>query len=96
MPILDKMFRCNPILMWLNTKGYLLEAIFLGVPFAAKHMKGKLDREKSVGKEVGDTVAKEALLTGFIRANQKHPETVTDREIQGLSLHMIFSGSDTT
>ena len=96
MPVLDKIFRKNPILMWLNTWGLFLGTTFPGIPFAVKRINAKLDRQKIITAKEEDPIIQESLLDRFLRAKQEHPETVTDQEVLGLSLSMIFAGSETT
>ena len=96
MPVLDKIFRHNPILIWLNTWGFCLGTTFPGIPFAVKRIQGKLDREEIFRTQVEDLAARESLLDKFMRAKREHSVAVTDREILGLTLSMMFAGSDTT
>ncbi len=96
MPVLDKILRHNPIVIWLNTWGFFLGTTFPGIPFAVKRIQGKLDREKTFRTQVEDPAAQESLLDRFMRAKHEHSVTVTDREVLGLTLSMIFAGSDTT
>ena len=96
MPVLDKILRHNPILIWLNTWGLFVGRTFPGIPFAAKRIQAKLDRQKIIETQEEDPITQESLLDRFLRAKQEHSEIVTDREVLGLTLSMIFAGSDTT
>lgn len=96
MPVLDKILRKNPILMWLNTWGTFVGAPFPGIPFAVKRIKGKLDRQKTITNQEEDPAIQESLLDRFLRAKDEHPKTVTDQEVLGLTLSMVFAGSETT
>ena len=96
MPVVDKILMKNPVLMWLNTWGLFLGTTFPGIPFAVKRIKGKLDRQKIITAQEEDPVIQESLLDRFLRAKQEHSETVTDQEVLGLTLSMVFAGSETT
>ena len=96
MPVVDKVFKQNPISVSFSTWGLFIGKTFPGIPFAMKRIQGKVERQKSISTEVADSTTQESLLDGFLRAKQEHPETVTDRELLGLALSMTFAGSDTT
>ena len=96
MPVLDKILKKNPILIWFNTWGLLLGTTFPGIPFAVKRIKAKLDRLKIIMAQEEDPIIQESLLDRFLRAKQEHSEIVTDREVLGLTLSMVFAGSETT
>lgn len=96
MPVVDKIFKQNPISVSLRAWGFFVGKVFPGIPFAIKRIQGKVERQKSISTEVADSATRESLLDGFLRAKQEHPETVTDRELLGMALSMIFAGSDTT
>ena len=96
MPVLDKILRHNPVVIWLNTWGFFLGTTFPGIPFAVKRIQGKLDRQMITRTQVEDPATRESLLDRFLRAKQEHSETVTDQDVLGLTLSMIFAGSDTT
>ena len=96
MPVVDKIFKQNPILVSLSVWGWFLGKNFPGIPFAIKRIKGKQERLKTISTQVDDSATRESLLDGFLRAKQEHPETVTDQEVLGMALSMLFAGSDTT
>ena len=96
MPVVDKIFKQNPISVSLSAWGFSLGKNFPGIPFAIRRIQGKLERQKTDSIEVADSATRESLLDGFLRAKEEHPETVTDQELLGMAPSMIFAGSDTT
>ena len=96
MPVVDKIFKQNPISVSLSAWGWFLGKQFPGIPFAIKRIQGKQERQKTISTQVADSATRESLLDGFLRAKQEHPETVTDQEVLGMALSMLFAGSDTT
>ncbi|KAI9811991.1 MAG: hypothetical protein M1827_004883 [Pycnora praestabilis] len=94
MPSVDVFLRHNPVLMWLERRGWISSTTFPGVPFAIKHMQ---ERKKRYGDDVERHVAdQEDLLDKFLRAKRERPEIITEREVLGLSLSMMIAGSETT
>ena len=94
-PWLDDVLLKNPVLLWLNRKGYFNGHPNPAVPFALKRQVTRLhDREK--GKRSLDDDGRVDLLDKFLQARDKHPDTITDKEVLGLCLSMVFAGSEST
>jgi hypothetical protein len=90
MPILDKLFWKNPIVMWLSRYG-LCDNTFPAVPFAKKAMsqRVKAEAEGKIQRSQEDFLAK------FIQAKTLHPDVVGDQEVLAMALSMVFAGSET-
>lgn len=91
MPIMDKLFWKNPLLMWLSRIG-LYDNSFPAVPFAQRAMNQRLQAAAEGKVRQG----KEDLLTKFLDAKVLHPDVVTDKEVLAMALSMVFAGSETT
>ena len=92
MPILDKVFWKNPILMWLSRHG-LYDDTFPAVPFAVAAMK---QRTELTDPEKRSVKAHEDFLSKFLSAKKLHPDVVGDNEVLAMALSMVFAGSETT
>ncbi|GAB7337947.1 hypothetical protein MBLNU457_4327t1 [Dothideomycetes sp. NU457] len=96
MPVLDKLLLKNPILLWLNRRGYFNSTPNPVVAFASsrQHARKEHQRRDSHVDSTGDE--SKDLLSKFLQAQASHPETVTDKEVLGLGISMVLAGSETT
>lgn len=91
MPSLDMLLRHNPVLMWLERRGWYTGNTFPGANFALQRI-WEREQQKSTGNEAD---GREDLLDKFRRAQRERPEIITDREVLGLSLTTMFAGAET-
>ena len=91
-PWLDRVFKKNPILLWLGRTG-LWNSVTATVPVAQRQV-AELSRNF---KGSGDEPQRERipLLTKFLQAKVNNPEIVDDRAVLGLTLSMVNAGSTT-
>lgn len=94
MPALDLLVRHNPIMMWLQKRGFYVSSTFPGVSFASKHLQSRQQCYQTSAKVDGENF--KDLLDKFLDAKSEHPQIFTDRELLSLSLTMMFAGSETT
>ena len=94
MPTVDKFLRHNPVLLWLEKQGVFQSSTFPGVPFAVRHMRERV--EYYANRDPFENKDREDLLDKFLKAKAEHPDTVTDKEVLGLSLSMMIAGAETT
>lgn len=94
MPVVDKFLRHNPVLLWLEQQGVFQGSTFPGVPFALRHMRERINFYAN--REPSQTKGRDDLLDKFLKAKEKHPDIVTDKEVLGLSLSMMIAGAETT
>jgi cytochrome P450 len=91
MPILDKVFWKNPLLMWLSRLG-LWNNTFPAVPFAKRAMNQRTQKSE----RLDAPPAPQDLLSKFLQAKKEHPDFVTDKDVLAMALSMVFAGSETT
>lgn len=94
MPIVDRFLRHNPVLLRLERQGVFQGSTFPGVPFALRHMRERINYYAN--RDPSDTKDREDLLDQFLKAKAKRPDSVTDKEVLGLSLSMMIAGAETT
>ena len=85
----------NPVLLWLNRRGYFNGRPNPAVPFALKRQLERLEDGEEGKQDVKD-VDRVDLLDKFFQARNDHPETIKDHDILGLGLSMVFAGSEST
>jgi hypothetical protein len=95
MPTLDLFLRHNPILMWLERRGFYRGSTFPGVPFALQWLRER-QRRYDLGLDKGGSENREDLLDQFLKARRENPDIVTEQEVLGLSLSMMIAGGETT
>ena len=88
---MDVFFRHNPVLMWLEKRGWYRGDAFPGTSFALQRI-WEREHQKST-QESADR--REDLLDKFRRANRERPEYITDREVLGISLTLLIAGAET-
>lgn len=93
-PVLDLVYRRNPIRMWLNRHGWFNPPPSKSVPFAMKRQQERrhLLAEKKIN---GDSEA-QTLTDKFLYAAEAHPDVMGNNEILAMGLSIIAAGSDTT
>ena len=92
MPWVDLLFRHNPLLMWLERRGWYTGSTFPGASFALQRIR---DRDQQKLTETGKD-RREDLLDKFRRARRERPEHITEKEVLGLSLSTMLAGGDAT
>lgn len=92
MPSLDLFLRHNPILMWLERRGWYSGNTFPGAPFAIQRVS---EREHQKLTE-DDADARTDILERVRRVKRERPEHITDKEVLGLTLSTMFAGAETT
>ena len=92
MPWVDLLFRHNPLLMWLERRGWYTGNTFPGAIFALQRIRER-DQQKlpNIDKD-----SREDLLDKFRRARRERPEHITEQEVLGLSLSTMLAGGETT
>ena len=92
-PFWDQFFRHNPLLMWLERKGYYQPKTFSLGPFVGKRMMERIKRQK----KAPEFEAKESedLLDKFLKTRHTHPKAVTEKEVVSLSMTMVLAGAET-
>ena len=91
MPWIDRLFRHNPFLMWLERRGWYAGNTFPGARFALQRLAEREQEEATTG---NDTKKREDLLDKFRKAKKERPEHITTTEVLGLSLSTIIAGSE--
>ena len=92
-PALDKLFRHNPVLLWLERKGFYQKGSFPLAIFVAKRMKARVNYYDT--KQDSETKNTEDLLDKFFKAKEAHPEAMSEKEVLSLSLTMVLAGAET-
>ena len=92
MPWVDLLFRHNPLLMWLERRGWYMGNTFPGATFALQRIRDR-DQQKLTGP--GED-RREDLLDKFRQARRERPEHITEQEVLGLSLSTMLAGAETT
>lgn len=92
MPWVDLLLRHNPLLMWLERRGWYKGSTFPGATFALERIR---DRDQQKLTEIGED-RREDLLDKFRRARRERPEHITEQEVLGLSLSTMLAGGETT
>ena len=93
MPSLDLLLRHNPLLMWLERRGWYSGNTFPGSPFAIERISEREQRQK-LAKDGAD--GKEDILEKVRRAKLERPDHITHKEVMGLTLSTMFAGAETT
>lgn len=91
MPWLDNLLLKNPVLLWLNRKGYFIAKPNPVVKFALERQTGRTE-----GRHQAVSDGRVDLLEKFLQAKEKHPDTVADKEVLGMGISMVLAGSETT
>ena len=91
MPSVDIFLRHNPILMWLERRGWHTGNTFPGATFAIQRIQER-EQQKLAG---NDPDRREDLLDKFLRAKSERPEHITKKEVLGLSLSTMLAGAET-
>ena len=86
----DVFVRHNPVLMWLERRGWYTGNTFPGVTFVIERI---WEREKTLSGDATDR--REDLLDKFRRAKSERPDHFTDKEALGLSRSTMLAGADT-
>ena len=101
-PILDSLLRHNILIMWLETYGVKLMSVFPGIQFTGKRMQERKEEHKARdskrlnGGVIHDVKElQENLLDRFFRA-ENDSDHMTENEVRGLTLTIVFAGSKTT
>ncbi|MCJ1386172.1 hypothetical protein MMC17_009298 [Xylographa soralifera] len=92
-PNLDKLFRHNPVLLWLERRGFYQKSTFPLVIFVAKRMKARVSYYET--KRDTETKNDEDLLDKFFKAKEAHPKAMSEKEVLNLSLTMVLAGAET-
>jgi cytochrome P450 len=93
-PVLDLLYRRNPIYMWLNRHGWFNPPPSKSVPFAMKRQQER--RQLLAEKKVDGTSEAQTLTDKFIQAAEAHPDIMGNNEVLAMGLSIIAAGSDTT
>lgn len=96
MPILDKLLLKNPVLLWLNRRGYFNSTPNPVVAFALSRQNVRKEHQRRDSHIDSTRPESQDLLKKFLQAQASHPETVTDKEVLGLGISMVLAGSETT
>jgi cytochrome P450 len=93
-PILDRILRKNPILMWLNSHGYWLTkpSAFLLFAIDSQQRRREILKTSSQVEDEGE----EPLTDKFLRAQEKDPEVIGPLEVLSLGIALVIAGSGTT
>ena len=91
MPWVDSLLRHNPVLMWLERRGWYKGTTFPGARFALERI---AERDQQKDTTAINTNQKIDLLDKFRQAKQEHPEHITMKEVLGLSLSTMIAGSE--
>jgi cytochrome P450 len=91
--MLDYLLEKNPVKLFLGRLG-IVNPDTPGVKFAVKHMSQR--RALFNDKTPQDENTPQTLTDKFFAAKDAHPEVVSDKEVLGLSLSMVFAGSEST
>lgn len=91
MPILDKFTFKNPLLLWLNRRGWLNPSVPLKQAVTRQFTARKQHSEEAKG-HISD---RETLTDRFLAAEKEHPEKIELKPLKH-SLTMIVAGSETT
>ena len=94
-PWADDLLLKNPLLLWLNQRGWLNGSPNPAVPFALKRQIERIQSRQKAERRTNDD-GRMDLLDKFLAATDKYPETITEREVLGLGLSMVFAGSEST
>lgn len=93
MPPVDLLFRHNPVLMWLERRGWSAGTTFPGAKFAIQRIAERQRRNDETGMENNHQLD---LLDKFLETHKERPDVFTTREVLGLSLSTMLAGSETT
>ena len=77
--------------MWLERSGWYAGTTFPGAKFAFERI---AEREHHKDPTPTNADQKTDLLDKFRQAKEEHPETITMREVLGLSLSTMIAGSE--
>ena len=91
MPWVDSLFRHNPVLMWLERRGWYTGTTFPGARFALERIVERDLQKEPTARYTGQKID---LLDKFRQAKEEHPEHITMKEVLGLSLSTMIAGSD--
>lgn len=84
MPLLDKIFKKNPVL------SKLLKPTGKVAQFAQERLKERLENPKTADAPDRD------FLDRFLEAREKYPDVVTEQQVLSYTITNVFAGSDTT
>ena len=94
-PWLDLLLLKNPILLWFNRRGLFNFKPNPAVPWALSRQNARINKSKEGDKKPAFGERTD-LLDKFLQAKEKHLDTITDKEVLGMGLSMVFAGSETT
>lgn len=92
MPLLDLFLRHNPVLMWLERRGWYSGNTFPGAPLAIQRVSER--NYQKLSEDGADLRAD--ILEKVQRVKYERPEHITDKEVLGLTLSTMFAGAETT
>lgn len=96
MPVLDNVFKKNPVRIFLSRFGLVNANTFM-VDFARKRLSERLDPNTgSFKKQMDNDYVRNDFLSRFINAHEKDPEFIPNERVLALTVANIFAGSDTT
>ena len=90
---MDKLLRHNPVLLWFQRRGLFRASTFSLGFFVGKRMRDRINYYKT-GKDF-ETKEGEDLLDKFLKAKEKRPEFMSEREVASISMTMILAGAET-
>jgi hypothetical protein len=93
MLVLNHFLYKNPLLLWVQKRGYFIPKTLSSVPFALKQQQ---QRREIFQAKKGHEDLFEPLTDKFLQAAIDRPETVGDPEVLSLALSIQAAGSETT
>ena len=93
LPPLDQLLRHNPVLMWLERRGWYSGNTFPGAPFAIQRIMEIEQRQKLAKDGVDGRVD---ILERVRQTKRERPELITEREVFSITLSTMFAGAETT
>jgi len=94
MPWLDRFLKKNPVLLWLNARGFMSSATSPIALFARKRMIERANQEKA--EPSSNVIQPLDFLARFQQAAKEDPSFLDDRQILGLTISSVFAGADST
>jgi hypothetical protein len=93
-PVLDLLYRRNPIYLWLNRHGWFNPPPSKSVLFAMKRQQER--RQLLAEKKIDGDSKAQTLTDKFLYAAEAHPDIMGYNEVLAMGLSVIAAGSDTT
>lgn len=91
MPWLDDLLLKNPVLLWLNRRGYFIGKPNPVVTFAAQRQKERSENRRTTYRD-----DRMDLIDKFLNAKEKNPGVIGDKEILGMGISMVLAASEST